>query len=63
MPKYRAHFVATLPASAWLDFEAADVDAAQEYAEAHAEKASWDGADYNRPQGADIEVFEIEEQP
>lgn len=62
MPRYRAIYGATLPASAGLSFEAEDDSRAQTYAEEHAGEANWGGADYSTPQGCDIDVVRIERE-
>lgn len=63
MKRFRAYLSATLPASASMEFEAENQEAAQKYADEHSHEADWDGADSNRPQGCDIEVYKVEELP
>jgi hypothetical protein len=59
--RYLVHLGATLPATATLEVEAENEEAAREYAETHATKANWAGSDYSTPSNCDIEIGDIEE--
>lgn len=56
---YRVQLVATLPAHAFMTVSADSEDEAREWAENHCLEADWQGADYDKPQGCDVEIFSV----
>ena len=62
MKRYEIHLGATLLTTAKMIVEATSEQEARDYADVNYQEADWNGADYERPQGCDIEIISIEEK-
>ena len=57
--RYNVRLWASLPARAVFSVEADSASEAEEYAMENYHKAPWDGSDYTRPDGSQIESAEV----
>ena len=62
MKRFRVRLWANLPASAEMVVEADCAEDAKQVAFDKSDSAPWDGADYNRPDGSQVESVEVLEE-